>query len=133
MTDQMYRYQTRPHRTWVSDYRTELVGMELELLTYPVKSETPKGVWVHDPYVHRQRWISLSSRKAFAYSTKELALNSFKIRNAKHIGHLERSLVEAKLAREALDEPDLYKSASTFYEKLRQRSKKRLQPRGRLQ
>lgn len=123
MTEQMYRYQTRAHRSWVGDYSTELKGMEIELLRYPVQKETPKGVWVFDPYVYKRRWISLSSRKAFAYSTYTAAMNSFKIRNAKHIGHLERSLKEAKLAKEALAEPDLYKSASTFHERMRQRSK----------
>jgi len=91
--------------------------MEIELQTYPVRRYTSKGVWIFDPYSHREKWISLSTRVAFAYDTKEKALDSFKHRNAKHIGYLKRDLRAAVMARKAVNSPLLWEPASPFDKK----------------
>lgn len=93
----------------MSECSSELEGVAVVLREYPVRRVTPAGVWIFDPRTYEEKWVSLQTRKAFAYASKEDALNSFKIRNARHIQYLERDLERAKLAREALITPDLYK------------------------
>lgn len=118
MTDErsltMYRYRTKAHREWIGDDYTELVGVEIILQSYLIRRWTPKGVWIYDPHSNREKWISLSTRIAFAYDTKEKALNSFKIRNRHHIGYLKRDLRAAVMAKKAAMNEDLYEPATPF-------------------
>jgi len=113
---ELYRYEAHSQRSWISDDDTELTGVKLELVICQVRRSTPKGVWIHDDRQHRERWVSLTSRRAYAYQTKELALDSFGHRNAWYIGALERRLREAKLAREAITAPGHEVDAPTFFE-----------------
>ena len=111
----LYRYRTRPHRSWVGDFESRLIGMEVELQVYQVRRVTDRGVWIWDG--EREKWVSLHTRKAFAYVTKELALDSFKIRNAHHISYLKRDLRAAVMAKKAADTEDLWHPASPFDQK----------------
>jgi len=104
----MYRYIARAHRQWVDECRTELTGVSIELQVFHVRRTTRCGVWIYDDITYCERWVSTRARKAFAYQTKEEALNSFRIRNARRIMYLKRDLKEAELARKALDTPDLH-------------------------
>jgi len=56
--------------------------------------------------------MGLHTRKAFAYATKEKALNSFKIRNSKRIGYLKHDLQVAEMAKLALDNLNLYEGGA---------------------
>jgi hypothetical protein len=122
----MYRYRTKAHREWIGDEVTKLVGMEIILQTYPVRRWTPKGVWIYDPFSHREKWISLFTRRAFAYANKADALNSFKIRNAYHIQYLMRDLHAARMAKRAAVNEDLYEPATWLEAGMRKRKLERL-------
>lgn len=72
---------------------------------YLVK-ETPKGWWISDEkdyllkaekeaLVIKKRWISKTSRKRFAYPTREEALNSYKARKKRQIIILKNKIERA--------------------------------------
>lgn len=94
----LYRYQADAHHEWTGKFSSRLTGMSITCYEFPVRRETPRGVWIFDNLAHKERWVSLHSHKAYAYDTKEKALASFKIRNARHIRYLKNSLQEAELA-----------------------------------
>jgi len=110
----LYRYRTRAHREWLGDECTRLAGMIIELQEFQIRRWTGRGVWIWDDFNRREKWVSLHTRIAFAYVTKELALDSFKHRNAKHIGYLKRDLRAAVMARKAANNEDLWQPASPF-------------------
>ena len=60
----------------------------LELSTYILSKETEKGYWIKiknwDTHLF-QKWVSKTSRKRFAYPTKEEALESFIKRTKRRI------------------------------------------------
>lgn len=78
-----------------------------ERIFYPIK-ETPKGYWISsDPryaertcpyYANRKRWVSKTSRKRYAYPTKEQAMESFVARKRRQVAILEGQLERAKVA-----------------------------------
>jgi len=105
----LYRYEAHSRSHWVGDDYTQLDGMQIEEHIFPVRRHTPGGYWFFDPRTSKERWVSARARRAFAYATKEEALNSFRIRNARHIQHLKNALDRALIARDALDQPDLFK------------------------
>lgn len=96
----LYRYDAHSITIWDSN---EPIGVELVLTSYPINKYTPKGYWV----CTNTKWVSNSSRKRWAYPTKEEALNSYRIRNTHRIHYLERDLVIAKFAKQALETPEL--------------------------
>jgi hypothetical protein len=100
-----YRYDAVPKREWITEDRTQLLGVEVFCTEYTVQSETPCGVWLSG---YPRKWVSNTARRRFAYPTKELALDSFRIRNARRISYLKRDLKVAGLAKLALDKEDLY-------------------------
>lgn len=109
MTDEikeLYRYEAYPeYGGWEG---AGLEGVRIELRVLPVHRVTRCGVWASHGYGSKERWISLTGRKRYAYPDKELAMASFKIRNARYIMHLERNLHHAMMAKKAIDMPDLY-------------------------
>ena len=62
-----YRYVT----TYWEEY-----GPNVVLKTYDSIKETPCGHWIEIPY-GKDKWISNTSRKRFAYPTKEGAIINF--------------------------------------------------------
>jgi len=79
-----------------------------ELVFYLVK-ETPKGYWIssyrnYDKNVHLTflgdypRWVSKTSRKRYAYPTREEALEGFKARKRRQIAILKNRLEQAQAA-----------------------------------
>jgi hypothetical protein len=71
---------------------------------YFVLSETPKGYWISLKYYKdedrllksEKKWVSKTSKKRFAYTTKKEALIAFIKRKEKQIKILESQLYEAK-------------------------------------
>lgn len=100
----MYRYDAQ----YRFDRWGSIEGVEIKLREFSVVKRTLCGVWIRDPWRYKERWVSLGTRKAFAYDTKEKALASMRIRNVLYIRHLRDDLQKAELAREALKTPDLY-------------------------
>ena len=59
--------------------------------------ETPKGVWVADHTGRGERWVSKNPyRKSYAYPTRELAMNSLKIRTGRRISILMTQLAKSQ-------------------------------------
>jgi hypothetical protein len=66
--------------------------------SYPVTRRTLKGVWIALGYPEKQKFILNDARKCWAYPTKELALDSFKIRKHRQIMHSNASIDSANIA-----------------------------------
>lgn len=74
---------------------------QVQLLEYVLESETPKGYWIRPLlggmyFSTWRKWISKTSRKRFAYPTKEEALNSFIIRKEKQVRYCKNDLYYAE-------------------------------------
>ena len=108
---QFYRYRDLLY-AW--NYLSDIAIVELKLdALYEVK-ETPCGWWIsEDPYYKRNqeefkilpkwdwgkpRWVSKTSRRRYAFPTKEEALVSFKARKRRQITILTHQLSQAKEA-----------------------------------
>ena len=70
--------------------------MEVQLRTFIVKKETPKGYWLYPDNCGRERWVSKTSKKRYAYPTKEEAFESLGIRKQRQLEHCEQNLEKAK-------------------------------------
>lgn len=101
----MYRYAAFTNPKHDAGGYEILQGVEIKLITLTVLRTTPTGVWCREWHSNDPaRWIGLHSERAFAYASKEDAMNSFKIRNMRHIQHLNRALTKANLAKTAIAE-----------------------------
>lgn len=100
-----YRYQEQIQNAGYMDefdffHMASYDNVSLKLEEWDVVKETPKGYWIRqniEPFwASDDMWVSKTSRKRFAYPTKEEALESFLIRKRKYLGHLERNLTNTK-------------------------------------
>lgn len=90
----LYRYEVEKFWRDEDTYVTKLTLRE-----YSVVKTTLRGVWINPStcfFKMTNKWVSLSSKKRYAYPTKEEAFNSLVIRNRKRIQYLERDLDFAK-------------------------------------
>lgn len=96
-TTNHYRYEVRRYSVVIDAEREEygVSSPKLELLTFDVIRETPKGYWI-DTYFGDTRWVSKTSRKRFAYPSKEEALEGFINRKKAHLKHCQSRLDRAK-------------------------------------
>jgi intein/homing endonuclease len=74
---------------------------EVSLVKFGVLKHTPCGVWVKrtdvfDLHGYRKRWVSKSSRKRYAYPTKEEALVSFIARKNRQLRILKCHIDDVK-------------------------------------
>lgn len=101
-----YRYEAVEYAT--TDMDGEYVSSpypnpKLEVRTYDLIKETPKGYWIGylNPFGVRmgdwQKWVSKTSRKKFAYLTKEEALTNFIKRTERRVGILDRQLTTCRI------------------------------------
>jgi hypothetical protein len=95
-----YRYEAIQYAE--HDYDGELVSPKypnpkLELNVYELISETPHGYWIGYDLI-KLKWISKTSKKKFAYPTKEEALTNFIKRNEKRIKILEYQIMYCKIS-----------------------------------
>lgn len=102
----LYRYDAKRYSVVIDADREEygVSHPKLELYTFDVIRETPKGYWIN-PYLGGARWVSKTSRKRFAHATQEEALEGFLERKKAHIRHCKSRL---KRAQEDLDEGNRY-------------------------
>lgn len=99
---EFYRYEieSRSHYGYDMDgnYTSSKLPptITLELHEYVLYKETPKGYWICLEFWknggHGKRWISKTSRKRYAYPTKEEAMNNFLKRTEKRIKILKTQL-----------------------------------------
>lgn len=73
-------------------------NIRLELITFSLVSETPKGYWIGFDSKHKYKWISKTAKKRHAYPSKEQALNNFILRTKKRIKILEKQIRCCKIS-----------------------------------
>lgn len=84
-------------------------GINVYEYKYSLVKETPKGYWItfytDAPYGYeklrewkRLHWISKTSKKKFAYESRERAWNNYQLRKLRQIKILEARLANAKAA-----------------------------------
>lgn len=107
MIEKWYRYVEDNHGCY-SGYEGVYSGphgLRVCLQICPVVKHTPCGVWLwHDKRLYGGRWVSKTSNKRWAYPTKKLAWDSFKIRKNRQAGHLRSQLERAVAAISLADE-----------------------------
>lgn len=70
----LYRYEKYCHAEELQD-EGQGNNVTLKLVEFNVFKETPKGGWIF--VGHKKRWVGYDTRKAYAYATKEQALDNF--------------------------------------------------------
>lgn len=100
---EFYRYKLTEYAS--HDYFGELIAPafpnpKLELETYYLARETPKGYWIKIDYYPEEfwrKWVSKTSKKRFAYPTEEEALNNFIKRSKARIKILKRQVIVSEI------------------------------------
>lgn len=76
--------------------------VQIQLMKFYLVKETPKGYWISYEggvaYLKNDKWVSKTSRKRFAYPTKEEALRAFIMRTERRQLILETQLSDCKRA-----------------------------------
>jgi hypothetical protein len=97
-----YRYEAIQYAE--HDIDGELVSPKIpnptiELREYDILKETLKGYWIgHKEFPElSKRWVSKTSKKKFAYPTKDEALINFIKRTEKRIKILEHQIIFSKI------------------------------------
>lgn len=98
---QFYRYHWREYA--VLDYDGEDVrppdpNPKLELIPYQLIKETDKGYWIGFEHSIYKKWVSKTSKKRFAYPTKEEALKNFILRTKRRVEILKHQIVCSEIA-----------------------------------
>ena len=68
----------------------------VSLKAYPVIKETAKGVWINISFVVKPKWVSLHSKKRYAYPSLTEAKFNFLKRKQSQVAILEEKLIVAK-------------------------------------
>ena len=101
-----YRYEAVQYAVIGDDGEytdSHLPNPKLELRTYDLFKETPKGYWIgygslgYSRYSWK-KWVSKTTKKRFAYPTKEEALINFIKRTERRIGILDSQLTACKIS-----------------------------------
>jgi len=72
---------------------TQLLMVDLKLVEYDLVKETPKGYWIGwKDYRGKYKFVLKTSKKKWAYLTKELAMTNFVKRTESRIKILEEQL-----------------------------------------
>lgn len=101
-----YRYQIREYA--VHDYDGELVASKeanpkVELEEFVMIRETAKGYWIAVDFLYKdmkqlQKWVSKTSKRRYAYPTKEEAMQNFITRTKRRAQILQHQLDSCKIA-----------------------------------
>jgi hypothetical protein len=77
--------------------------ISINLEKFRVKRRTSKGVWIEvGMYPVKEKFILYNARVRYAYPTKELAEQSFRIRKEKQYGYIREALRRNMLVRKRL-------------------------------
>ena len=85
---EFYRYADVQHMDRVHIYK----------YTYQLIKETAKGYWIDVGYPQKGKWVSKTSKKRYAYPTREEAKENFIARKKRQISILSGQLENAKAA-----------------------------------
>jgi len=98
---EFYRYEYREYATLGIDgeFSSPLFpNPKLELLTLVLCKETVRGYWIGYTNSSTLKWISKTSKKRYAYPSKEQALLNFRLRTERRIRILTHQLDCCKIA-----------------------------------
>jgi hypothetical protein len=77
------------------------IGIKVNELKYVLVKETPKGYWIKptwDINEDHKKWVSKTSKRRYAYPTKEEAMINFRARKKRQIQILTAKIQNARLA-----------------------------------
>lgn len=98
----LYRYQEHTNVAIHDKGRLNFPCVELKLITFYIVKETPCGFWFTTVYNEiiptKDRWVSKTSRKRYAYLTKKEAFHAYQKRKQAQIQILKDKLELAKIA-----------------------------------
>lgn len=107
---EFYRYTAHNSQPYGYDVNGEIVfnnialpNVTLQINVYNLHKETPKGYWIgygeckEGKLRGKSTWVSKTSKKRYAYPTKELALNNF-IKRSEYRVKILRKQLEITLA-----------------------------------
>ena len=97
-----YRYETYSFSTFGENKLLEIHSAKLKLIEFSLVKQTPKGYWIGEYYnstipYYATKWISKTSKKRYAYPTKEEALNNYIKRTEIRIEILSGQLSSSKV------------------------------------
>ena len=101
---EFYRYEAVQYASMGIDgeyERSRFPNPKLELNTYNLLKETPKGYWIGHGVFSKlcwKKWISKTSRKRFAYPTKKEAITNYIKRTKRRIEIMEYGVWSCKIA-----------------------------------
>jgi len=98
-----YRYESRTYAS-IDEFgdfvSPSIPDVRVILQTYDLIRETPKGYWIGwlwgNGSIGYKRWVSKTSRKRYAYPTKEEAMNNFVKRTERRIKILKNQTRQAE-------------------------------------
>lgn len=101
---EFYRYEITEHSNVSFDdsyYESRSLRLppivKLNLIVYDLLKETNKGYWIGDKdFQNHKIWVSKTSKKRFAYPTKEEALTNFIKRTEKRVDILKNQINSCK-------------------------------------
>jgi hypothetical protein len=99
---EFYRYEMRRYARLSAFDEVSGHDVSLDLITLNLHKETPQGYWIgYGNLIEGQlrsesKWVSKTSRKRYAYPTKEEAKNNFIARTEKRIRILNSQLTDSK-------------------------------------
>lgn len=94
----LYRYTDQPYGELDEYENVTCISIKVRLDTYTVIRETPCGH--HIVGYGEKRWVNKSSKKRYAYPTRDEAWTAFKARKRRQVAILTINL---KLAQQALN------------------------------
>lgn len=94
MESKFYRYEIKDKTNSEIFF---LANAELSLIKFALRKETPKGYWIARRYSDTsissfKQWVSKTSKKRYAYPTKEEALKNFLLRTKRRVKILSHQL-----------------------------------------
>jgi len=93
---QFFRYEWVEYVTYDQDgeyYDPSLPNPTLELRKFDLIKETEKGYWIgHKELSIWKKWVSKTSKKKYAYPTKQEAMKNFITRTKRRIKILKRQI-----------------------------------------
>ena len=96
-----YRIQTQIEGSYYGDCDLLSSDVRIVFLTFIMLKETEKGYWISlspNDSSKDGHWVSKTSKKKYAYPSKEEAMNDFINRTKKRISILEEQTSNCKIA-----------------------------------
>ena len=106
---EFYRYEAVSYADMDHDgeyVRPRIPNISIQLMTFNLHKETPKGYWIGYGYPDDgfiscgSRWVSKTGRKRYAYPTKEEAMTNYIKRTERRVSILKAQLRHTEIGLE---------------------------------